>query len=191
MMKGNIKKYIAISILPVMILIYISITPIITNKIGKEITLGAKVFHDTYREESYIEYDIERIPLDKTEDVYKKYENNYDKLNDYINKDIYVVLKQNNSMYEVDYASFDKPGNDKIYLKAKTSHIITEHKITNENEGTQNKYLWVKYTLTDNVSNKKLEDIDLTFRSYEKGTPINVDIKVHKGYAVFKEVNKL
>ena len=188
MMRNNMKKYIAISILPVLILIYISITPIITNKTGKEITVGARVFYDTYGEESYIEYDIQKISLNKTEDVYLKYKNDYEKLEDYINKDIYVVLKENNNKYEVDYASFDKPGDDEIYLKAKTSHVITDDKFNNETEATQNQYLWVRYTLIDNVSNNKLENIGTTFSSYERGTPVNADIKVNKGYAIFTKV---
>jgi len=65
-------KYLLISILPVLILISISIIPIMTNNIGKEISIKGKL-HYNGGDTSYIEYDISNIDLEKAPEDLNKY----------------------------------------------------------------------------------------------------------------------
>lgn len=182
-------KYLLISILPIIILISISIKPILTNSIGEEIIIKGQVHNNLGSDSNYVEYDINSIELDKVpKDLFnfintEDDDNGYVDMNDYYRKTIYVILKKQNDYYEVDYTTFEKPRDNKIYLEAKPRYagFDDDKKIS---------YLGVVYTLDEHINRKKVsEDILTKFKNDKNFYPVDakLKIKIYNGYGLLEE----
>ncbi|MGL6106324.1 hypothetical protein [Romboutsia sp.] len=188
-MKNISKKYLAISILPVLILLYISITPIVTNNIGKEINIKGSIYPNIGGDVSYVNYDINKVAIDRAPEVYSKYATSYEKLGKYLNKTIYVLLKENQGYYEVDYATFDKPSDGVVYLKGKTIYIGYDGE--DKYNPIEKAYLAVKYTLDESVNNKQIDkDIEKEYMNDKDKNEVDIDVKIrlYKGYGLVKSI---
>lgn len=190
-MKNISKKYLAISILPVLILLYISITPIMTNNIGKEISIKGSIYPNIGGDVSYVNYDINKVPIDKAPEVYSQYATNYENLDQYLNRTIYVLLKENKGYYEVDYATFEKPSDAYVYLKGKAIYIGYDGK--DKYNPIEKAYLYVNYTLDESINNKYIDkDIEKEYSNDKDKNEVDVDVKVrlYKGYGLVKHIYK-
>ena len=182
-MKNN--KYIISMILPIIILIGMAMTPLMTYYKGDEIIINTKPYDptDAFRGDYiYMNYDINDISLDQIPDGLME-ENTYyqDKLS---KKDLYVVLKQENKIYKVDYLTDKKPKN-KIYLKAKYAHTIMDWEEKKENEkeniiGIRVYYNLDKYFIEENTGSD--------FEKKAREGKLKAKVKVYNGYSLLIDV---
>ncbi|CAH2215263.1 GDYXXLXY domain-containing protein [Tepidibacter aestuarii] len=182
-MKNN--KYIISMILPIIILIGMTITPLMTYCKGDEIIINTKPYdpRDFFRGDYvYLNYDINDISLDQIPDGLIAKDSYYqEKLED---KKLYVVLKKEGGIHKVDYLTDKKPKN-KIYLKAKYNHTITDWEEKKENEkeniiGIRVSYNLDKYFVEENTG-ANLED------KSREGT-LKAKVKVYNGYSLLIDV---
>jgi uncharacterized membrane-anchored protein len=115
-------------ILPIIILIGMTITPLMTYYKGEEIIINTKPYdpRDFFRGDYvYLNYDINDISLDQIPDtLIDKDVYHQEKLED---KKLYVVLKREDDIYKVDYLTDKKPKN-KIYEFYKKNLILLTKK---------------------------------------------------------------
>ena len=192
-MKGNdFKKYLAIIILPLVILLSMTIKPLITYYQGEEILIKTKpydprnVFRGDYVS---LNYEIAEVSIDKVPKEFK----DINVSNKLINKKLYAILKKNGNYYVVDYISFEKPKN-KLYLTGKYEYPIfdenlkesekveylKEAKNTPSVKGISVSYNLDKYFVPENTGHK-LEDLS------RKGSLI-AKVKVWKGYSYLMDI---
>lgn len=102
--------------IPLVILLGMTITPLLTLILGQEILIKTQPVdpRDVFRGDHVIlSYEINEIPIDKAPPVFKVEDEAY-KLSW---KPLYVILKKEGNYYTVDRAIFEKP-QEGIYLKA-------------------------------------------------------------------------
>lgn len=178
----NIKyKYLAIVILPILIIISMSVTPITTNSVGKDITIKGKLFYNQGGENSYLEYDIESIPIEKGKGVSLE-ENDRGDI-------VYVVLSEDGGIYTPKYISKIKPKNEKNYLKGRINYL----EFRNEKDYEKPTHVNIQYTLSKEIENskvkaEKLDEAKKNINVKEGFTKIDVNIKINKGYGLLKGV---
>jgi uncharacterized membrane-anchored protein len=180
-------KYIAASVVPLIVLIGMTILPLFTLLFGKEIALETQpvdprdVFMGDYVN---LSYKIESVETDKlpqeikdTKKNYEYYDYDYYNLSSIRGKDVYAVLKPQGAYYVVDYLTLQKPQSD-ISLKCS---IISGYALKDNETGKS--FLRVKYNLDKYYvaegSGGELE------RASRKGE-LAANIKVFNGYAVLK-----
>lgn len=182
-MKNN--KYIISMILPIIVLIGMAMTPLMTYYNGNEIIINTKPYDptDAFRGDYiYMNYDINDISLDQMPDGLIDKDSYYqDKLS---NKDLYVVLKKENKIYKVDYLTDKKP-KDKIYLKAKYSNTLTDWEENKENEkdniiGIRVSYNLDKYFIEENTG--------ADFEKKAREGKLKAKVKVYNGYSLLIDV---
>lgn len=180
-MKNN--KYIVSMILPIIILIGMAMTPLMTYYKGDEIIINTKPYDptDAFRGDYiYMNYDINDISLDQIPDGLIDKDSYYqDKLS---NKDLYVVLKKQNNIYKVDYLTDKKPKN-KIYLKAKYNHTIgnwDENKEKDNITGIRVSYNLDKYFIEENTG--------ADFEKKAREGKLKAKVKVYNGYSLLIDV---
>ncbi len=182
----NLKKYIIVSILPIIILFSMTVLPLLTYFNGQEVFIETKPVdpRDVFRGDYvYLEYKINEIDMNKVPDELKD-KTGYVK-EKYRNKQVYVVLKKHNAYYDVDYITLKKP-KDKLYLKAKYNYTITNWEgVQNNNQkekimGIRVDYNLDKYFVPENTG-KQLEE------KSRKGE-LQAKIKVYKGYALLVDI---
>ncbi len=182
-MKNN--KYIISMILPIIILIGMIITPLITYYKGNEIIINTKPYDptDAFRGDYiYMNYDINDISLGQIPDGLIDEDNYYqEKLE---NKKLYVVLKQEDRIYKVDYLTDKKP-KDKIYLKAKYGRTITDWNENKENKkeniiGIRVYYNLDKYFIEENTG--------ADFEKKAREGKLKAKVKVYNGYSLLIDV---
>lgn len=193
LLKSNdFKKYLAITILPLVILLSMTIKPLITYYHGEEILIKTKPYdpRDVFRGDHVsLNYEIAEVSIDKVPKEFK----DINISNKLINKKLYTILKKNGNYYMVDYISFEKPKN-KLYLAGKYEYPIFDE---NLKESEKEKYLKEaektppvkgisvsynldKYFVSENTGHK-LEDLS------RKGS-LTAKVKVWKGYSYLIDI---
>jgi uncharacterized membrane-anchored protein len=170
-------------ILPIIILIGMTITPLMTYYKGEEIIINTKPYdpRDFFRGDYvYLNYDINDISLDQIPDtLIDKDVYHQEKLED---KKLYVVLKREDDIYKVDYLTDKKPKN-KIYLKAKYDHTIgnwDEDKEKNNITGIRVSYNLDRYFVEENTG--------YGFENKARVGKLKAKVKVYRGYSLLVEV---
>lgn len=185
-MKLN-RKLIGI-LIPFFILIFMTITPILTLSFGKTVILKTVPYDptDAFRGDYVaLSYDIESIDLakfKKEDKIFSEFKNNDEPHPFYdTNKSkVYVVLKTNSNIAEVDYVTSSKKNlENKTYLSGTIDYI--------NSNGTANPQATIKYSLDSYFvpenTGKKLEDLS------RKGL-LKAKIKVRNGYAILIKVSE-
>lgn len=178
-------RYLAAFIAMVVILLSMTIQPMLTKSMGKEIMIKTKPLDptDVFRGDYVIlNYEINEIPDEKLGEDILAYRSNKDEYNPYEDlrgKNIYVTLKKNGDYYEVDKATLYKPKED-IYLKAKYYHSLFLQNMSNKASGIVVNYRLDNYYIPENTG-KELEE------KSSKGELL-AKIKVYKGYGLLTEI---
>lgn len=187
---NNIKKYLAASILPIIILVSMTILPLTAYIKGEDILIKTKPYdpRDVFRGDYVaLDYNINEINIDRVPKEFLK-ANEYNIEKNLRNKKLYVVLKKSGKYYEVDYATFKKP-KDKLFLNAKFDYIVwnwedaqKEHEKGNEKiTAIRVNYNLDKYFVPENTG-KSLEELS------RKGA-LTAKIKVYKGYSLLVNIS--
>jgi len=183
-MKINFKtKLLICMLIPVVILISMTITPLLTLYNGTEIYIKANAYNssDSFRGKNLsIEYSINHLDKSKFPPgiLTKQYKNN-----NVINA--YAVLKKNGEFYEVDYITLKKPTSN-LYLKCFFNPYNEEY--PNDKIASR---VYVNYNLDKYFVSEK-EGLTLTEQQkYE--SEINwaylAKLKIYKGYALLEDIN--
>lgn len=176
-MKINSKVllYLAIS-LPLIILLAMSFVPLMTYFFGETIYLETIPVDpwDPFRGEYVsLNFEINEVPKSKFPEELR-YESTYD---DYKNKDLYAVLKQEGDYFVVDHMSFTKPDHQ-YYLWA---DIPSRTPLNNQYSNT----VYVEYPI-DRYFVPENTGIELEELS-RKGE-LKAEVKVWKGYPLLIDV---
>lgn len=102
--------------IPLLILVGLTATPLLTLMFGQEITIKTRPVdpRDVFRGDHVIlSYEINEIPIDKAPAVFKT----ADQWEQFRQVPLYVVLKKEGAFYTVDSAVFERPA-EGIYLRA-------------------------------------------------------------------------
>ena len=175
---NDFKKYVLISTVPILILVIMCISPLITYIYGKEIAIKANIMdpRDVFRGDYiYLDYPISQINIDMVSNLkntnLEKYEYKFQ------NKKVYVVLAKKGNYYEVNSLQFEKPKN-KLYLNGKIQYFIRNYneKSNNKITGVKVAYNLDKYFITENSGN--------LFDKKNKSGDLSATIKVYKGYSL-------
>lgn len=176
-MKINSKVllYLAIS-LPLIILLSMSIVPLMTYFFGETIYLETMPVDpwDPFRGEYVsLNFEINEVPKSKFPEELKN-EPTYD---DYKNKDLYAVLKQEGDYYVVDYMSFTAP-NHPYYLWAKVNSSAPLNNLYSNTIYVE--YPIDRYFVPENTGSE-LEELSRAGNLVAK-------VKVWKGYPLLMDV---
>lgn len=176
-------KFLIASLIPAIILIFMTILPIVTIYKGTEVSILVDAYYssDSFRGKNlYLRYKFENVDYDKLpasiRDLNKN--SNLKKVN------AYAVLKKIGDIYDLDYISMEKP-TDKLYLKCS---ILPYYEETPEGRNR----------ITANINC----NLDRFFVSEENITPPTMDrfeenadkwlytakIKIYKGYGLLTDV---
>jgi hypothetical protein len=182
-MKINFKiKLVICMLIPVVILLSMTVTPLLTLYNGTEIYIKSNAYNssDSFRGKNLsIEYSINHLDISKFPQslLAEQYKNN-----NVINA--YAVLKKNGEFYEVDYITLKKPTSN-LYLKC----FFSPYYPTNPNEGTNSK-VYVNYNLDKYFLSEKQGLILSQQPKYENEITWNYSakLKIYKGYALLTDV---
>ncbi|PLS19746.1 hypothetical protein CVD28_00135 [Bacillus sp. M6-12] len=209
-MDNNMKKMIAFSI-PMVALVGMTISPLLTITTGKEIKLETKPVdpRDLFRGDYVtLSYQAEEVHESKLDNAVKDYflEQNASSYRDEPLV-VYSVLKENkNGIYEVDKVVTEKPKTgvflegEMDYLWIKSDEEIREYAESEKdfesikaNQTADIYYELDKFFVPENTG-KELEDainqVDsvVDFNSEEEGSPAIATIKVRNGHAILTNV---
>lgn len=182
-MKINFKtKLLICMVIPVVILLSMTVTPLLTLYKGTEVYIKANAYSssDSFRGKNLsIEYSINHLDKSKfsTEILNKEYKN-YNPMNGY------AVLKKNGDFYDVDYITLKKPTSG-LYLKC----FFTLYYEDEPNDKIDPR-VYVNYNLDKYFSSEK-EGLTPTHEfKYESEMTWNylAKIKIYKGYALLQDV---
>lgn len=183
-MKVNFKTKLLICILiPVIILLSMTVTPLLTLYKGTEIFIKANAYNssDSFRGKNLsIEYSINHLDRSKLAPdlLTKQYKNN-----NVINA--YAVLKKNGEFYEVDYITLKKPTSN-LYLKC----FFNPYNVEDENDKIESR-IYVNYNLDKYFLSEK-EGLAATERQKNE-SEINwsylAKLKIYRGYALLEDVS--
>lgn len=183
-MKINFKiKLLICMLIPVVILLSMTVTPLLTLYKGTEIFIKANAYNssDSFRGKNLsIEYSINHLDRSKfpPDLLIKQYKNN-----NIINA--YAVLKKNGEFYEVDYITLKKPTSN-LYLKC----FFYPYNVEEQNGKIESK-VYVNYNLDKYFLSEK-EGLTTTEQSKYK-SETNWDylakLKIYRGYALLENVS--
>lgn len=182
-MKVNFKtKFLLSMIIPVVILLSMTVTPLLTLYNGTEIYIKANAYNssDSFRGKNLsIEYSINHLDKSKfaPDLLTKEYKNNN-------TVNAYAVLKKNGEFYEVDYITLKKPSSD-LYLKCFFNAYTEEDPYGKVDPSVYVNYNLDKYFLSQKEILSSTEE-----RKYESQINWNylARIKIYRGYALLEDV---
>jgi hypothetical protein len=182
-MKISLKtKLLICMIIPVVILLSMTITPLLTLYKGTEIYIKANAYNssDSFRGKNLsIEYSINHLDRSKFPPnlLTKQYKNN-----NVINA--YAVLKKNGEFYEVDYITLKRPNSD-LYLNCFFRPYYTEDLGDKLDSKIYVNYNLDKYFLSEKDKAAPNEEL-----KYENQINWNYSakLKIYKGYAILIDV---
>lgn len=186
-MKCNIDlkgKFLTCTIVPIVILSFMTILPIMTMLKGEVVYLEANVYNssESLRGRNLtVQYKISQIDEAKVPDSIKKSSNN----NFNNNVIAYVVLKPQGNVYDVDYVALTKPVGKK-YLKCDLS---TYNEIAEDNKSKI--MCQANYNL-DKFYNAKESDMEKDYGYKENPDDVKwnhvAKIKIYDGYSILEDV---
>ncbi|OPJ54927.1 GDYXXLXY domain-containing protein [Alkalithermobacter paradoxus] len=180
---SNIKRYILVGILPIIILVSMTITPLNTYLNGVEIVIETMPYdpRDVFRGDHVVlNYKINEVDLDKLPAEFR----NIDDINWHTmrNKKLYTVLVKKGDFYEVDYVTFEKPKN-KLFLNARYQYPIWNYEDTKDKpelKGAFLSYNLDKYFVPENTG-RRLEDLSVRGK-------LKAKVKVLNGYSLLVDI---
>ncbi|WP_027625928.1 GDYXXLXY domain-containing protein [Clostridium lundense] len=187
------KKYLLTSLIPLCILIFMCIPPLITQKYGKTIELESRITpgKDTFRGKVlYLDYKISSIKKDKLDftlvEKAKKFKGEQ--------IDAYAILTQVGSFYDVSHITMERPKSDEVYLKCqvpiyifKSDYISSEEKID---------IIYINYPLDRYFTSSKVVIESDYYKNIDKNpSPMEnynyiVKLKIYRGSAQVVDVVK-
>ncbi|GIM27992.1 hypothetical protein CPJCM30710_06580 [Clostridium polyendosporum] len=181
----NIKrKFLIVTLIPVIILLCMTILPLLTLYKGTEVSILANAYHssDSFRGKNlYLEYKISNVTVDKLPDSIKTLNKNSN--NRPINA--YAVLKKSGDIYDLDYISIEKPKTE-LYLKCRVLPYFDE-----SIDGFKKEDVYITYTLdrffTSN-ENKSLNSYPENIEYNNNQWLYTAKIKIYNGYAILSDV---
>jgi len=175
------RKHLIAILIPVFILLGMTVLPLKTLFWGTEIILETRPVDptDLFRGDYVIlSYKIEEIDMDMVDTALQQ---KLTEMSFPYNKELYVVLKQENDVYVADVVSEAKPLNSHLYLKAYFRYVITEpFRDSSEKPKVVVSYNIDKYFVPENTGTQ-LED------AARKGDLLT-KVKISNGYAMLTEV---
>jgi len=192
-------KFIISLLIPVLILAAMTVQPLLTLFLGQEVKIKTQPVDpvDLFRGDYVIlSYEINDLKISQFPELDKIKESlgDYDQSKKYLNKKVYVTLKEANGVYTVETAGFDKP-QDKLYLAGKINYFFNKRPAApiNDSESVKEgekfvpdtakvEYQLDKYFLPENTGHK-LEELS------RQGQLI-ATIKIYKGYALLISVKE-
>lgn len=175
-------KFLLCAGIPLLILVSMTVTPLLTLAYGQQIMIKTRPVdpRDVFRGDHVIlSYDINEISIEKAPAVFKD-EDQWQKL--YL-KPLYVVLKKEGDYHVVESAVFEKP-KDGIYLKAYFQSPVWSQTAVYQGDqnitGIQVTYNLDQYFVPENTGTS-LEVLS------QRGQ-LNAWIKVWNGYATLVEI---
>lgn len=168
--KNRFLVYLICFIIPVSMLLILGKNLFLTNLLGETIYLKAKVYYSNEEGISEIKYDLEEINQDY---IPKKIRNILIKQKSESAK-VYVLLKKNKNIYDLDSISLNEP-KEGIYLTGKYEYSIANEK----DEYT----FYMRYYLDKEYSTRNKEKL-------KKNQDVIAKLKIYKGYALLSELVK-
>lgn len=175
-------KLLICMIIPVVILLSMTVTPLLTLYNGTDIYIKANAYNssDSFRGKNLsIEYSINHLDISKLPPsiLTKQYKNN---------KVIYAyaVLKKNGEFYDVDYVTLKKPISN-LYLKCSFNPYYEP-----DSSGTTNSKVYVNYNLDKYFLSENEGLVQNQQPTYENEIKWNyvAKLKVYKGYALLTDL---
>ncbi|WP_409298952.1 GDYXXLXY domain-containing protein [Peribacillus sp. SCS-26] len=167
-------EYLAAILVPILILSFMTIKPLLTIYAGKTILLETKPVDptDLFRGDYVnLSYEAEEIPVSLVkEDVLKREREGDGKFT------VYVVLKEKNGVHQPVSVTLHRP-KETIYLKGRLSYVSGSE---SSQESAFIQYSLDRYFLQENTG-RELEQASL------KGSLI-AEVKVRKGYAILRDI---
>lgn len=196
---SKMKKYLLTSLIPLCILIFLCIPPLITQKYGKTIQLESRISpgKDTFRGKVlYLDYKISSIKKDKLDSslVIKAKKFKGDQI------DAYAILTQIGSYYDISRITIEKPKSNELYLKCqvptymfRSDYTAAEEKI----EGMEKvDIIYINYPLDKYFTSSKVVIENNYYKNIEKNPSLMenynyvVKLKIYKGSAQVVDVVK-
>ncbi|KKI90030.1 hypothetical protein WQ54_23185 [Bacillus sp. SA1-12] len=176
-MNRKAKQLILACLVPIIILIGMTITPLITLMTGDDLTLRTKPIDptDLFRGDYVnLSYEAEEVPRELIEkevlDEYNKGSYNFD---------VFVMLEEKNGIHSPTKVSLIKPS-DGIYLKGKLNYIGLGFSENDEQEYAYIQYSLDKYFVTENTG--------LEWEEASSKGQILAKVKVRNGYALLTDI---
>lgn len=173
----NRKQFISI-LIPTIILLAMTVVPLKTILYGTEILLETRPVdpRDLFRGDYVIlSLKIEEIDIEKVDETLRR------KLIEYslpYNKELYVVIKEANGVYEADRVTEVKPANKELYLKAKFMYGVFNDPSGNPKISVS--YNIDKYFVPENTGG--------TLEEMARNGELFVKAKVSSGYVTITDV---
>lgn len=150
--------------------------PLMTYFFGETIVLETLPVdpRDVFRGDYVVlRYEINEVPIDKFPEELR----NWDTFDDYKNKKLYAVLKEEGNSYTVDYMSFSKPNNP-YYLEAKLYERYPLENLYGDTVFVE--YNIDRYFVPENTG-KELEDAS-------RQGELLAEVKVWNGYPLLVDI---
>ena len=169
MRKNELRAFILVCVLPLVILLSLTIMPMLTIMFGTEIRLATQPFdpRDVFRgDHVMLSYQIDELPACIADDSFKSYSANG-------GETLYVTLQNENGVYEPVLLSASRPAGQ-LYIKGKFQHA---------SYGTINmSYGLDQYFVKENTGTE-LEELS-------RQGKLTARVKVWNGYAYLVGVGK-
>lgn len=187
------KKYLLISLIPLFILIFMCIPPLITQKYGKIIELESRVNpgKDTFRGKVlYLDYKISSVKKDKLDSSLQKKAERFN--GNQI--EAYAILSQTGAYYDVLRITTEKPKSDELYLKCQVPTYIFQSNYVGPDEKID--AVFINYPLDKYFTSSKIIIESDYYKNMEKDSKIMenynyiVKLKLYKGSAQIVDVIK-
>lgn len=168
--------------IPLVILVGMSITPLLTLLLGQEIAIKTKPVdpRDVFRGDHVIlSYEINELAIDQVPPVFKEEE----RWQDLRQAPLYVILKKDGTVYVVDHAVLEKPRAG-VYLKGWAEYAVWSQSVDIQGSqsitGIQVSYNLDQYFVPENTGTS------LEYLS-QRGQ-LTALVKVWRGYATLVDV---
>lgn len=175
-------KFVLCAAIPLLILMAMTITPLLTLQYGQEIKIKTMPVdpRDVFRGDYVVlNYEINEIPIDKVPEIFK----HEDKWQEQHRRPLYVIMKKDGDYYVVDHAAFEKPKAG-IYLKAYFQWVVWPQTAVYQGEqnitGIRVSYNLDQYFLPENTG-KSLEYLS-------RRGQLDAFVKVWNGYSTLVSV---
>lgn len=168
--------------IPLLILVGMTVTPLMTLMVGQEIMIKTRPVDptDIFRGDYVIlSYEINEIAIDQVPDAFRD-EDQWQKLRQI---PLYVVLKQEGTFYAVDSAVFEKPAQG-IYLRAWFQYPVWNQTVVAESPqnltGIQVTYNLDQYFVPENTGT--------TLEELSRQGELSARVKVWNGYSTLVDI---
>lgn len=182
MINRPLLKYLICTAIPLLILLSMTVTPLLTILYGQEIQIQTRPVdpRDVFRGDYVVlSYDINEIPLDKAPAAFGETEA-WEKRR---RTPLYVTLKAEGSFYVVDHATFEKPA-EGLYLKG-----WYEHPVWKQNAVYQGDMQITAIQVTYNLDQFFIpENTGAALESLSRQGKLTARVKVWNGYAMLMDI---